>query len=77
VSVPYLQLCGYVAGAWLLARSAAVAARKKDGPDRDFYEAKLRTALFYTEHVLARTFALGPIVTQGASSVVETDAALV
>jgi acyl-CoA dehydrogenase len=76
VSVPYLQLCGYVAGGWLLARSAAVAAGKKDGPDRDFYEAKLRTALFYTEHVLARTFALGPIVTKGASSVVDTDAAL-
>jgi len=77
VSVPYLQLCGYVAGGWLLARSAAVAARKKDGPERDFYEAKVRTALFYTEHVLARTFALGHIVTKGASSVVETDAALV
>jgi acyl-CoA dehydrogenase len=77
VSVPYLQLCGYVAGGWLLARSAAVAAKKKDGPDRDFYEAKLRTALFYTEHVLARTLTLGHIVTQGSDSVVETDAALV
>ena len=77
VSVPYLQLCGYVAGGWLLARSAAVAAQKKDGPDRDFYEAKLRTALFYTEHVLARTLTLAHIVARGASSVVETDAALV
>ena len=77
VSVPYLQLCGYVAGGWLLARSAAVAAKKKEGPDRDFYEAKLRTALFYTEHVLARSLTLGHIVAQGSNSVVETDAALV
>jgi 3-(methylthio)propanoyl-CoA dehydrogenase len=77
VSVPYLQLCGYVAGGWLLARSSAVAAQKKDGPDRDFYEAKLRTALFYTEHVLARALTLGHIVTKGSGSVVETDAALV
>jgi hypothetical protein len=77
VSVPYLQLCGYVAGGWLLARSSAVAAKKTDGPERDFYEAKLRTALFYTEHVLARTLTLGHIVTKGSGSVVETDAALV
>jgi 3-(methylthio)propanoyl-CoA dehydrogenase len=77
VSVPYLRLCGYVAGGWLMAKAAAIAANKKDGPDRDFYEAKLRTALFYTEHVLPQVLALAQVVTKGADSVVDTDAALV
>jgi 3-(methylsulfanyl)propanoyl-CoA dehydrogenase len=77
VSVPYLRLCGYVVGGWLLARSSAIAASKKDGPERDFYEGKIRTALFYVEHVLPQALALAQIVTKGASSVVDTDAALV
>ena len=77
VSVPYLRMCGYVAGGWLLARSSAIAAAKKGGPERDFYEAKVRTALFYTEQVLPQALALAQVVTKGANSVVETDAALV
>ena len=36
VAVPYLKLCGYVIGGWLLAKSAAIAAAKLDGADRDF-----------------------------------------
>ena len=77
VSVPYLRLCGYVAGGWMMAKASALAASKKDGPDRDFYEAKLRTGLFYTEHVLPQALALAQVVTKGAGSVVDTDAALV
>src|SRR4029077_615391 len=37
VSVPYLKLCGYVVGGWLLARSALIAADKPDGAEREFY----------------------------------------
>ena len=77
VSVPYLKLCGYVAGGWLLARSAAVAAQHKDGAERDFYQGKVRSALFYAEQVLPAVFGLARVVTNGSSSVVETDAALV
>ncbi len=77
VSVPYLKLCGYVAGGWLMAKSSAIAAKHKDGADREFYQAKQRTALFYAEHVLPLATALSQIVTKGAGSVVETDAALV
>jgi 3-(methylthio)propanoyl-CoA dehydrogenase len=77
VSVPYLKLCGYVVGGWLLAKSAAIAANKLDGQEKDFYGAKLRTALFYTEHVLPQTIALSHVVAKGAASVIETDAALV
>ncbi len=77
VSVPFLKLCGYVAGGWLMARSAAIAAAKKSGSDRDFYEAKIRTALFFAEQMLPQSSALSKVVTKGAGSVVETDAALV
>jgi len=76
VSVPYLKLCGYVAGGWLMAKSAAIAGQKKSGSDRDFYEAKIRTALFFAEQVLPQAIALSKVVNQGAESVVETDAAL-
>ena len=60
VAVPYLKLCGYVAGGWLMARASAIAAKHKDGADREFYSAKLRTALFYAEQVLPVTIGLSP-----------------
>ena len=77
VSVPYLKLCGYVIGGWLLARSAAIAAGRVAGAEREFYAAKLRTAAFYAAQVLPTAGALARIVEAGAASVIETDAALV
>ncbi|HYB65117.1 MAG TPA: acyl-CoA dehydrogenase [Steroidobacteraceae bacterium] len=77
VSVPYLKLCGYVAGGWLLAKSAAIAASKADGADRAFYEAKVHTAAFYAAQVLPIAAALARVVERGGPSVVETDAALI
>ena len=52
VSVPYLKLCGYVAGGWLMAKASAVASQRKDGAEREFYQGKVRSALFYAEQVL-------------------------
>src|SRR6185503_6589355 len=49
VAVPFLKLCGFVMGGWLMAKSAAIAAGKMSGADRDFYAAKLRSARFYAE----------------------------
>src|SRR5579862_7180420 len=77
VSVPYLKLCGYVAGGWLLARSAALAEASMDGPEREFYTAKIHTAAFYAAQVLPDAFALARVVESGAASVVETDTALI
>ncbi len=77
VSVPYLRMCGYVLGGWLMAKAAAIASQHKDGTDKDFYQAKLRTALFYAEQVLPIAGALAKVVTHGSDSVVDTDAALV
>ncbi|MBV9911990.1 MAG: acyl-CoA dehydrogenase, partial [Sinobacteraceae bacterium] len=77
VSVPYLMLCGYVMGGWLLAWSAAVAAGRLDTPERTFYEAKIHTARFFSEQVLPRALGLARTVRTGAASVIETDAALI
>jgi len=77
VSVPYLKLCGYTIGGWLLAKSAAIASGRRSGPEREFYEAKVHTAAFYAAQVLPLTQALARIVQSGGLSVVDTDAALV
>jgi 3-(methylsulfanyl)propanoyl-CoA dehydrogenase len=77
VAVPYLKLCGFVAGGWLMARSASLAAAKLSGSDRDFYAAKLHSARFYAEQVLPTALAHARIVTSGATSVTESDAALI
>jgi 3-(methylthio)propanoyl-CoA dehydrogenase len=76
VSVPYLKLCGYVAGGWLLARSAAIAAASA-GAERAFYAAKLSTAAFYAAQVLPSAIALARVVERGAASVIAADAALI
>ena len=76
VSVPYLKLCGYVTGGWLLAKSAAIAAGRTQGAERDFYTAKLHTAAFYAAHVLPTAAALARVVESGAASVIGTDATL-
>jgi alkylation response protein AidB-like acyl-CoA dehydrogenase len=77
VSVPYLRLCGYVIGGWLLAKSAALAAAHGPGGEREFYAAKIRTAAFYAAQVLPIALGLARVIEGGAASVVETDAALI
>jgi 3-(methylsulfanyl)propanoyl-CoA dehydrogenase len=77
VSVPYLMLCGYVVGGWLMAKSSAIAAANLSGADKAFYESKVHTARFYADQVLPNALALARVVQSGAQSVIETDAALV
>ena len=77
VAVPYLKLCGFVIGGWLMAKSSAIAAANLSGPEREFYAAKICSARFYAQQVLPNAIALARVVESGAASVVETDAALV
>jgi alkylation response protein AidB-like acyl-CoA dehydrogenase len=65
-SVPYLQLSGTVFGGWLMARVASAALHRQD---RGFATAKLATARFYAEHVLARAPAYLPGIMGGATVV--------
>ncbi len=78
VSVPYLKLCGVVLGGWLMTRSAAIAAADlaSGAADREFMQAKVATARFYALHVLPQAQAQARVVTGGAASVLEMDAAL-
>jgi 3-(methylsulfanyl)propanoyl-CoA dehydrogenase len=79
VSIPFLKLCGFSLGGWLLAKSAAIAERKlADGAsDRQFLEGKIASARFYADHILPQTLALARVVEGGAGSVIETDAELI
>jgi acyl-CoA dehydrogenase len=77
VSVPYLMLCGYTMGGWLLAKSSAIAAKNLQGPDKAFYQSKIHTARFYADQVLPNALALARVVQSGAESVIDTDATLI
>lgn len=79
VSIPFLKLCGFAFGGWLLAKSAAIAERKlgEGNSDRKFLEGKIASARFYADHILPQTLALARVVEAGASSVVDADAELI
>jgi 3-(methylthio)propanoyl-CoA dehydrogenase len=65
---PYLRLAGSVLGGWLLGRSAGIAhaALTRGAGDADFYAAKIATARFYADHVLAQASGLRHTVVHGA-----------
>jgi acyl-CoA dehydrogenase len=77
VAVPYLKLCGFVLGGWLMTKSGVRARCKREGVKQQFYEGKFRTAQFYAAQILPNVHALAEIVTHGAESVVETSAELI
>ena len=70
-SVPFLKLMGIVCGGWQMARAALVAQKRlaaKEG-DAAFYQAKIGTARFYADHVLAQAPGLRNTVVRGAAGV--------
>jgi len=70
-SVPFLKLMGVVCGGWQMARAALVSQKKlasKDG-DAGFYQAKIATARFYADHILAQAPGLRDTVVRGAAGV--------
>ncbi|MBE0620910.1 MAG: acyl-CoA dehydrogenase [Burkholderiales bacterium] len=70
-SVPFLKLMGIVCGGWQMARAALVAQKRlaaKEG-DTEFYQAKIATARFYADHILAQAPGLRNTVVRGAAGV--------
>jgi 3-(methylthio)propanoyl-CoA dehydrogenase len=70
-SVPFLKLMGIVCGGWQMARAALVAEQRlaaKEG-DAAFYQAKIGTARFYADHILAQAPGLRNTVMRGAAGV--------
>ncbi|WP_201057244.1 acyl-CoA dehydrogenase [Marichromatium gracile] len=76
VSVELLMLLGYLCGGWMQVRSALAAQRAIEDGEGDalFLDAKLKTARFYCEHVLARTQAALTSVLAGSTSLMALDA---
>jgi len=75
VGVNYLMLAGYVVCGWLMARSALAAQKHIDnGSSDDFYSNKIKTAVFYAEHLLPRSQGLLTSVKAGSESVMSIDA---
>lgn len=71
-SVPYLMLTGNLVAGWQMGRSALAAqAQLNLGQDAAFMQAKLTTAKFYAEHILARVPGQADAVLHGADSVME------
>lgn len=69
-SVPYLKLWGIVAGGHQMARAARISEQKIAAGDSDpFYAAKIATARFYADHVLAQALFLKHQITQGSGDV--------
>jgi 3-(methylsulfanyl)propanoyl-CoA dehydrogenase len=70
-AVPFLRLMGIVCGGWQLARSALIARQRlSEGKgDKSFYEAKIKTARFYADHVLTQGPGLRNTIVHGAAGV--------
>src|SRR5216684_1873188 len=71
-AVPMLKMFGIVAGGWQLLRSGLIsqqrlAAPKANGADAGFYEAKILTARFYSDHVLSQAPGLSHSIVHGAA----------
>ncbi|BEP36289.1 acyl-CoA dehydrogenase [Variovorax sp. V59] len=69
-SVPYLMLAGNLVAGWQLARSLIIAEDlASHNVDVDFMQAKIATARFYAEHILAKAPGLRDSIVDGAESV--------
>ncbi|HSV79187.1 MAG TPA: acyl-CoA dehydrogenase [Ramlibacter sp.] len=69
-SVPYLMLAGNVVAGWQMARSLLAAEDLlRQGEAADFMRAKIATARFYADHLLAKAPGLRDSIVEGADSV--------
>ncbi|WP_296947028.1 acyl-CoA dehydrogenase [uncultured Massilia sp.] len=74
-SVTYLKLAGIVLGGWQMARAAIVAQRKLEAGDGDsaFYRAKVATARFFADHLLAQADGMRHAIVDGSAGVLALD----
>jgi alkylation response protein AidB-like acyl-CoA dehydrogenase len=70
-AVPFLKLMGITCGGWQMARAVLVCKDMLKGGkgDKSFYEAKIKTARFYADHILTQAPALRNTVVHGAAGV--------
>ncbi|MBP6404163.1 MAG: acyl-CoA dehydrogenase [Ramlibacter sp.] len=69
-SVPYLMLAGNLVAGWQLARALLVAEElSAQGEEKAFMDAKVTTARFYADHILAKAPGIRDSIVEGADSV--------
>ena len=74
IGVDYMMLAGNVVCAWLMGRAALAAQKHIDAGSSDrFYPQKIKTALFFAEHILPRSEAQVVMVKSGSASVMAID----
>jgi len=77
-AVPLLKLFGIVAGGWQMLRAASISLRRlaqdASSADAGFHQAKISTARFYADHVLAQTPGLAHSVIHGAAGALAENA---
>ncbi len=75
VGVNFLMMSGHVVCAWLMARAALAARRRIDAGETDgFYASKIKSAIFFAEHMLPRGEAQARIVRSGKASIMGIEA---
>lgn len=62
VACYFLDLLGYVVGAWLLQKKMVLARQKQDLYGADFAQTQLENYIFYCDHYLPRTHCLSAII---------------
>jgi hypothetical protein len=74
-SVNLMMLMGFLAGGWVMGKSALKAVQLLDagGGDEGFLKAKLVTAQFYFEHLLPRTASYAATIGSGSESMMALD----
>ena len=77
VAVPYLMMCGFVLGGWLMLRAAKLVSSDAAQVDSEFAAAKLATARAYIGQLLPRALGYRQIVMNGSESVAEVAATLI
>ncbi len=75
VGVDYMMLAGNVVCAWLMGKAAVAAQTHIDaGSSDDFYAHKIKTAVYFAEHILPRSEAQAVMVKTGSASIMAIDA---
>jgi len=77
VAVPYLMLCGFVLGGWLMARAGRLVKAPGAASGREFNAAKLASARAYVGQLLPRALGYAQMVTNGSEYIAGVDAALI
>jgi hypothetical protein len=77
VAVPYLMMCGFVLGGWLMARAAQLVSTDPGQGGKEFNAAKLATARAYVGHLLPRALGYSKIVHAGWDCIAGVDATLI